>query len=603
MKFNDLTEEDLLSEVKMSPSTLRSMASKITGVKVGIEFELVIKDFGDDGVSTSDMESSPDYEQNEYVNSASMRILRRDILEFFADGEYNSRKEVKKALDKAENDYIKWQQKQWEQYIEDNYEDWHEEKQDEEPDGDWDKPADEKPYLDEFEEDNYNMFESEEGSIENWLDSEDIEMMDTFGSRYGLTWPHWEEDNNPEDAKPIGIGKRDCYDIAESFGEAVGMPVKICKKYHGCGSRPTNAYVMEPDSSITPDREIDWGWEFVGPPMSLDDALDQIEKVRAWAKNGNAYTNESCGLHMNISLPGYNMEKLDFIKLALFLGDEWVSEQFKRLGNKFARSSMESIKNNVAMKPEFIDSAMERLRQGLDSVASKLIHSGHVDKMTSINTKNERIEFRSLGNNWIDMNLSTVMNTLLRMVVAMDIALDPEKEKKEYSTKLYKVLSGDTTDNRLQLFSMYNAGTISREEFLQKWSKLILTHEKPESSTKAVKHAANIVQKLKVFKIIHKDHPHLVYGYVDAFDMKSAMDMVNKNPDKYGVVTDSWDLKEVPYKKSVNLYHIVDVQTDEVYHTFSSDSASSAVKYAMDYSRKNKLPFERWVLQNPHNSK
>jgi hypothetical protein len=75
-------------------------------------------------------------------------------------------------------------------------------------------------------------------------------------------------------------------------------------------------------------------------------------------------------------------------------------------------------------------------------IASKLIHSGETEKYVSINTKDNRIEFRSPGGDWLDTDINKLINTMLRFIVAMDIALDPEKEKKEYAKKFFDLLKG-----------------------------------------------------------------------------------------------------------------------------------------------------------------
>jgi hypothetical protein len=49
----------------------------------------------------------------------------------------------------------------------------------------------------------------------------------------------------------------------------------------------------------------------------------------------------------------------------------------------------------------------------MKDLATKAIHSGQTDKMvTSINTKEGYIEFRSPGGDWLDENFDKIENTL-----------------------------------------------------------------------------------------------------------------------------------------------------------------------------------------------
>ena len=72
------------------------------------------------------------------------------------------------------------------------------------------------------------------------------------------------------------------------------------------------------------------------------------------------------------------------------------------------------------------------MRNGMEQLASKAIHSGTTDKYTSINTKDGYIEFRSPGGDWLNQNFDKIENTLLRFTVALSAAMDPEAYRQEY---------------------------------------------------------------------------------------------------------------------------------------------------------------------------
>ena len=186
-------------------------------------------------------------------------------------------------------------------------------------------------------------------------------------------------------------------------------------------------------------------------------------------------------MHTNISVPGYDLDKLDYLKAALLLGDEYVLREFDRIGNSYAKPAIEKIKQLVNQKPEKAKELLDKMKSQLNAEASKLIHSGVTDKFTSINTKDNRIEFRSPGGDYLSDiadNPKKMQDMINRMVVVMDAAMDPNKYKEEYQKKLYKVLTGQQagreaksgakqepkkdTNDLLNIFSRYAAGELPK---------------------------------------------------------------------------------------------------------------------------------------------
>jgi hypothetical protein len=221
--------------------------------------------------------------------------------------------------------------------------------------------------------------------------------------------------------------------------------------------------VVEPDGSLEPDDTNDQGLEFVSPPLPIDDILSDLNKVKAWAKEYGCYTNDSTGLHINISVPNYSRENLDFVKLALLMGDEYILDLFGRVGNTYAKSAMKLVKEKVRENPDAAKQLLDKMKGNLDALATKAIHSGITSKYTSINTKDGHIEFRSPGGDWLDDNFDKIENTLLRFTVAMSAALNPDAYRQEYQKKLYKLLTADQKDSdTIKYFAQYAAGELPK---------------------------------------------------------------------------------------------------------------------------------------------
>ena len=462
-ELKSFKQQDLF-EINMSPSSLRQEAAK-TGAIAGMEFEMIVPN-----VEGGDEDLEPDYDYDQRCRSI------EDAYDFFYDGDYNSRRSCDNMRDSMQNDFGEWLDEKiasdWDsqgeeyiyQWVSDNVDEseWNpEEKSDlgrtealeeyatnvhADPASDQYQTA-----YEEFREENQENWDESD-----WLDDADLSSMSEISNTYSMDWPHW--------SSPQG-GEAEISDVAQEFENAIGRDTRASGSYHsGQVERPSVAnqsYIVEPDGSLEPDNSNDQGLEFVSPPLPIDEILSDLNKVKAWAREYGCYTNDSTGLHINISVPGYSIENLDFVKLALLMGDKYVLDAFGRTGNTYAKSAMGIIKDAVRNKPEDAARLLDKMKGNLDQLATKAIHSGITSKYTSINTKDGHIEFRSPGGDWLDQNFDQIENTLLRFTVAMSAALNPEMYRQEYLTKLYKLLSENNEgDDTIKYFSDYVAGKI-----------------------------------------------------------------------------------------------------------------------------------------------
>jgi len=186
--------------------------------------------------------------------------------------------------------------------------------------------------------------------------------------------------------------------------------------------------------------------------------LADIDKVAKWAGRVGAYTNDSTGLHMNVSVP--DQQNLDFVKLAMFLGDNYILEQFGRQGNTYCKSILKQIVGAARSDPSRVEEMMRQFQGGLNRLASTILHTGSTSKYSSINNRGDWIEFRGPGGDWLGDDLSAVKNTMLRAVVATDVATKPEEFKQEYYKKLYKTLAQGQDNDVIQYFAKYAAGEL-----------------------------------------------------------------------------------------------------------------------------------------------
>ena len=469
-----------LFEVNMSPGSLKKLASGIDAL-VGIEFEMIVPDVG--SVDDDDREPEEDMDYDERADDID------DVVRFFNDGDYNDRSSVRDLEEELREKFYEWQSEQIDEqwnssdgreffakWVENNVDPDevadHVEKEEDlfgnrNPDksdyiefieSEWDRNFDSDNYQNAYDE--FREERQDDGDFDErqFLRDIGIEYMSEVSNRVRayISWPHWTYSDG-------GDSDMNLENLADEFTDVIGRKVHYSSGYHG-GPRTNDAYTIEPDSSLSGSGD-DAGLEFISPPLPIDEALEDVKKIKEWADERGAYTNRTTGLHMNVSVPGFNQEDLDFVKLTLLLGDKYLLDRFGRSANTYCKSALDVI----AEAPNVQDKELlfKKLKDNLETMASKVIHSGRVGKFTSINPKDNRVEFRGPGGDWLGQNFDKIEDTLYRCVVALDAAVDPDKYRKEYLKKLTKMFA-PSKGSLEDVFVQYAAGTITRQELKDK---------------------------------------------------------------------------------------------------------------------------------------
>ena len=500
-----LIEAEIIDEVSMSPTSLEKFANspEAEGMLIGVEFEMCVPNANVDDDSG---EGEYDYDMDERANDID------DIIRFFREGEMSNlgASGADRLRGEMWDQFLDWQSEQisdnidtdelndrirdrldsdidFDDMMELAKEQWQENNPDENPE---DKASEDEIHqlalklnektLDDMMEDTdsrqyQRAYDDVRQEMEDemrddydqsdWLRSLGIDFMSEAEREWGLDWPHWTYYSSG--------GEADVDTVAEDFSEATGFQAKGYSGYHS-GSRSDQQqqgyFIIEPDGSIDAD-EGDAGLEFISPAMPLKDGIEMLKKVKQWAKASGCYTNKSTGLHMNISVPNMTIDNLDYVKLALFLGDEHVLREFDRTYNSYAKSAMKVVREKIEQNPENATALLAKMKEHVNAAASKLVHSGITNKYTSINTKDKYVEFRGPGGNYLEQDIPKLLNTALRAAQALRIATDDTAYKQEYAKKLYKLISpneGEWTDpnNSVALFSRYALGQINKSELV-----------------------------------------------------------------------------------------------------------------------------------------
>ena len=536
--------ESQLNEVSMRPSTLKQFAAseEAKGIQAGFEAELIFRDTLNDG-DGGDMEA--DYDADERVTSI------QGIIDFFNNGEYGglSQRQESRLQDSLDQAYFEWQDEQMYDAFRDEADDlvrdvWLEERPMAERIHDalvdgigvTDREADEIVNLhdlrgkgeikgSEMSEEQLDMVSqySEAKSIAEDVLSEDVQTsidnqdgyydqaldefrdgfyvdddsgffsdlglrwMSDVANEYNLDWPYLTGGDNG--------GSRDWENIADSLNQVIDMPVKVSSGYHSATRKP-GLWIVEPDSSLDPDDREDYGLEIVSPPMPLEQALEKLKQVVDWANSdeGNAYTNESTGLHMGVSVP-FKGGDVDYLKLILFLGDEYVLQQYGREANTYTKAAMREIQQRARTEKN-ATGVLELLKNNLIELAQReLAKNTGEGKYTSAHKQGKYIEFRSAGGDWLantDLNeavgapqgLDKLQNTMMRYAYAMYLASRPDLERREYAKKLYKLVAPEGNDSTMALFSQYAAGELDKDQLKKRWAEKTLSREDPAAVAK-----------------------------------------------------------------------------------------------------------------------
>ena len=533
-----LDEEDLF-ELKMSPSALEAWARSpdAEGIRAGFEAEMI---FRNTNGNTDDYDPEPDYDYDERAYDL------EGIVDFFANDDYGYGlfgRDQERFREQFDEMYYEWADQQMmsefeenaedlvRDYIKENEWDWEDKIRDaldqmDLSDADVDRimkmhdlttsqrtelettgtdqqKADSITYNEAKDKAKDALYQATEDSVtaqdgiwdsaldefrDNWqypdvsefLDDNGWRYMSDIASEFDLYWPYMSGAGNG--------GDRSIDYISELLYDVVKMEVVGSDSYHGT-SRKENRWIIEPDGSLRSDDSTDSGLEIVSPPMPLLTTIEKLQQVIEWGNSdiADAYTNSSTGLHMGVSIP-FKGGDVDYVKLMLFMGDEYVLEKFGRMSNHYCESALKKLRElSRSTSPDRqgkIAGAMELMQKNLIELAYKEIQGSIGEsKYTSVHIQKGYIEFRSPGGDYLSMEsrgeFADIKNTMLRFARAMYIAGRPDLERKEYGKKLYKLIAPQGGSD-FELFARYSAGEMTADQLKTAWAQKIIDKEIPK---------------------------------------------------------------------------------------------------------------------------
>ena len=340
----------------------------------------------------------------------------------------------------------------------------------------------------------------DEYSEDEWFEHTGDNFMSDVANEYNLDWPYityaesYSSGNEYNEDEAMNLASDFQATFRDEFPE---MRVQT-GEYHS--RRPKgeweNTWYFESDGSLEAE-DGDMPCEIVSPPMPLETTLAFLPQFWEWVGSQAGYTNDSTGFHMSVSLPNKGTKEyynpplagrsiksktydIDLVKLIMFLGDKHLLEQFDRISNRYCEQAMPKLQNVLDNNPDKVQRAMDLMKSNLIELAGNTLKQGDFGKYTSINPKNNYVEFRIAGGDDYEKDIAKLQTTLMRYAYAMHIAGDNNLYREEYAKKLMKALSPssfthhnepgkrqqrlDKDTGIMETFVLYSLGMIPKDE-------------------------------------------------------------------------------------------------------------------------------------------
>jgi hypothetical protein len=301
-----------------------------------------------------------------------------------------------------------------------------------------------------------NNFLNNKELFKEFIDSIYMSTMENFCNKFNMPFPY----------KNTYSHTLTLPDLVLNFIRNTRYKAEYSYEYHKL-ERTENTWIFEPDSSVSDPNIKGAGIELVSPPMPFKKGIRALDKVWNWTIKNNITTNENTGMHVGISLPNHNQKDIDYIKLVLFLGDKYILKKFGRENNAYANAFIDKLEKR-AKRTLKIDTLLPIIKSGVNNLAKNAFFQSMKktnDRYVTVNIKPNYIEFRSAGGNYLE-NKQLILNTIGRYINAIQLAVSPELEKKEYAKKLYKFLTDNeiNTYDPIYAFYRYATGEIDKKE-------------------------------------------------------------------------------------------------------------------------------------------
>lgn len=226
--------------------------------------------------------------------------------------------------------------------------------------------------------------------------------------------------------------------IQEVMSQALRTNIEI-------NSDDYSQWTLVKDSSIRPS-----GAELRSPILSHHDAINALRTVfNAIKQDDEMETNDSTGLHVNVgTFTKEEVAQLDVLKFSLLIGEDHVLSMFDRGGNDYTEPHIEHVIQYLKQERGF---DFKDYEYAIESINRKIIRQGAKYRFANVSKLSDGyIEIRAPGGEDYHRKFDEVSDTINRVMKFLEIAMDPTAYRKEYLSKLYKLL-GDRAENNIDV--------------------------------------------------------------------------------------------------------------------------------------------------------
>jgi hypothetical protein len=409
-----ITFKTYLSEKTMNKKAFDDAQQRLESIAlVGFEFEVVVE-------PSSDLFVAGDSEEPDWNSLKNYGYDDLDDLKQYFD---ISNRDIRDIRD----EYDEWVDEQKIEWIEDNWDSFVDDEEDEEDQEQNARDRAEEHWGDQVRPDEDEWLKKEYGNLYYLFDTHHISPQ--FGWRDPNPrdpdfYLHAREEDTEADFKETAI---DTAHKLTKFGieTAVGDPAP---DYAHWG--------IVQDGSLPTDADIGQGLEIITPPQPPSKAFADMEMFFEFMEQHDITTTPECGLHVGVSIPNIR-EKLDPLKLALFMGEDYLLKLYNRSNNVHVRAMLLDVLKR-AEQTGFVPKQKEEMltvaRDALSNAATKY-RTANLTKLPQ-----GYIEFRIAGGSGYHRRLEDIKNTVGRYLTIIEIACDPEAERQEYLKKVAKFL-------------------------------------------------------------------------------------------------------------------------------------------------------------------
>ncbi|MFA5490002.1 MAG: amidoligase family protein [Candidimonas sp.] len=321
-----------------------------------------------------------------------------------------------------------------------------------------------KEYFDWDDEVTYDYIEKYGSLMIAWNNGIDI----TEGAHLKSDDVFWE---NGQIYDPNKLGQSDAYyALREWLAETIGDYTVIVGDEKD-ENKDYSKWYIESDASLDSYR-TDYGAEITSPVFeNYDDFKNTLTNLLTKIREDNiGFTDSRCGLHINIGTK--KPLSFDYVKLAVFLGEEYLRKLFERYG------SSESIASHIDTLFDF-ELDQTKFNQNFDQIVNELNeifkHSFEGDKSFVFNhlphyEGKNYIEFRAIGGKNYEKNILEIVQHINRFVYTLRLSATDYK-KQEYMKKIYKLIYPNENNKDFTILLRKAKEEISNDRYFDKFIK------------------------------------------------------------------------------------------------------------------------------------